>query len=160
DDEMARVRDQGSSMAVGWRVRKDGTRFFAHGALTAVRGQDGGLRGFAKGMRAPTAERQAEEQIRRSLKEKDVLLKETHHRVKNNLQAIVSLTQLQSDFLRDPAALQALHETNNRVRSIAAIHEMPYATADVLHVDFGEYLQKLAKDLFNFYRARPDAVRL
>jgi len=158
--ERERARDQGSSTDLRWHLRKDGTRFFAHGVLTAVRDRAGRLRGFAKVMRDATAERQAEEQIHRSSKEKDILLKEIHYRVKNNLQVIVSLIQLQSDFLRDPTALQALHGMHNRVRSIAAIHEMFYGTADVSRVDFGECLQKLAKDLFSFYHVRPDEVRL
>ena len=151
---------QGSAIDERWHVRKDGVRFFAHGVLTAIRDQSGRLKGFAKVMRDATAERQAREEIHRSLKEKDILLKEIHHRVKNNLQVITSLIQLQSDYLRDPATLQALNEMNNRVRSIASIHEMLYGTADVSQVDFAQYLQKLAKDLFNFFQARPDAVRL
>ena len=158
--ERERARDHGSTQDVRWHVRKDGTRFFANGILTAIRDEAGRLHGFAKVMRDVTAERQADEQIHRSLKEKDILLKEIHHRVKNNLQVIVSLIQLQADFLRDPAALQAFHEMQNRVRSIAVIHEMLYSTADVSDVDFGNYLQKLAKDLFSFYQTRPDDVRL
>jgi len=155
-----RASAEGSATYERWHVRKDGTRFFAHEVLTAIRDQAGRLRGFAKVMRDATAERQSEEQIRRSLKEKDILLKEIHHRVKNNLQVISSLIQLQSDYLRDPGTLLALDEMHNRVRSIAAIHEMLYGTADVSQVDFAQYLQKIAKDLFSFYQARPEEVRL
>jgi PAS domain S-box-containing protein len=160
EHERERARDHGSTADVRWHLRKGGTRFFASGILTAMRDEAGRLLGFAKVMRDTTAEKQAEEQIRRSLKEKEILLKEIHHRVKNNLQVIVSLIQLQSDYLRDPSGLQVLRDMHNRVRSIAAIHELLYSAADVSHIDFADYLRKLARDLFTFYQASPDQVRL
>src|SRR5581483_2301559 len=158
--ERETAQDHGSAQDQRWHVRKDGSRFFANGILTAIRDDAGQLRGFAKVMRDVTAELEGQQQLQKSVKEKDVLLREIHHRVKNNLQVIISLIELQSDYLRDPNARQALQDMHNRVRSIAAIHELLFTTSDVSRIDFANYLQRLSKDLFNFYHARPDQVRL
>ena len=80
----------------GWRVRKDGTRFWAHVAITALRDGDGNLRGFTKVTRDITKRRQLELQLNDALRAKDVLLREIHHRVRNNLQVMSSLLRLQS----------------------------------------------------------------
>jgi len=83
-----------------------------------------------------TARKLADERLRTSLREKEVLLKEIHHRVKNNLQVIASLLSLQSEHITDSKVLVMLEEMNNRVRSIAAIHEMLYGYADLSRIDF------------------------
>ncbi len=157
---LEKARTQKSAEDERWFSRKDGSRFLANAILTSVRDETDKLRGFAMVMRDTTRQRQAEERLRRSLQEKDVLLKEIHHRVKNNLQMIVSLIQLQSDYLRDPEAAAMFQEMHHRVQSIAAIHELLYGSPDLAHIDFGGYIQKLARDLFEFYRAHPDRIRL
>jgi len=86
-----------------------------------------------------------EDHLTASLKEKDVLLSEIHHRVKNNLQIITSLLALQATRVDDEKVRDALSDCQNRVRSIALIHERLYRSRDVAKVDFAEYLQDVLK---------------
>ena len=131
-----------------WHLRRDGSRFFASGALTAMHDGRGRTVGFAKVMRDITDRKQAETQIQSSLREKDVLLKEIHHRVKNNLQMIVSLASLQSSYLQDLTAIGVLDEMRNRIQSIAAIHDLLYDSADLSKIDFSSvYLRRMVDSL-------------
>ena len=91
-------------------------------------------------------------EIEESLREKEVLLKEIHHRVKNNLQVISSILNLQSSFVKDKNTLGILQESRNRIRSMAIIHENLYRTEDFSSVNFAEYLQNLTANLIATYR--------
>ncbi len=91
----------------------------------------------------------AEEQIRKSLAEKEVLMKEIHHRVKNNLQVISSLIGLQSDGLKDESVRKILQNMISRVRSIALVHEKLCQTSDLAHIDFGEYARSLLNKIWS-----------
>lgn len=101
---------------------------------------------------------QTETRIRAALDEKEILLKEVHHRVKNNLQIISSLLNLQSAQIPDPKTKDALRESQNRVRSMALIHEKLYQSTDLVRVDFGAYLQNLVNNLVQSYRGKSEKV--
>jgi two-component sensor histidine kinase len=96
-------------------------------------------------------EREAEE-IRASLQEKSVLLKEMHHRVKNNLQVISSLLYLQEDRIEDPHFKTIIRECRNQVFSMALIHEDLYRSENLRSLDFGVYIRNLVNRLFTAYR--------
>jgi two-component sensor histidine kinase len=95
----------------------------------------------------------SEQTVRASLREKEVLLKEIHHRVKNNLQVISSLLNLQARYLTDPAARAIFNQSQNRVQSIALVHERLYESADLSHVDFAKYVVVLLDNIFDTYGA-------
>ena len=102
----------------------------------------------------------AEEQVRASLREKEVMLKEIHHRVKNNLQIVSALLDLQSGHTADAGALEMFQESRGRVRSMALIHERLYRSQDMARVDFSEYVRQLADDLYHTYKVSDDDIRL
>lgn len=89
----------------------------------------------------------SEEAIRASLREKETLLKEIHHRVKNNLQVIASLLRLQSRYLKDDESRAIFEESQNRVHSISLVHEKLYRADDLARIDFNDYLVTLTRGL-------------
>ena len=100
---------------------------------------------------------QREDQILRSLREKEVMLKEIHHRVKNNMQVIISLLNLQAKGIADETVRVKFEDSRNRVYSMSLIHEKLYRSADLAHIDFKEYLKSLVDGIADTYK-RHDVV--
>jgi len=107
-----------------------------------------------------TEKKISEERIRLSLKEKEVLLKEVHHRVKNNLQVISSILNLQSSYVKDEGTLQILKESQNRIKSMAFIHESLYQTKDFSNINFTEYVLNLSQNLMHSYSNFDHEIKL
>ncbi len=99
--------------------------------------------------------KKAEEKLKTSLDEKELLMKEIHHRAKNNLQIISSLLNLQSRYIDDKEALDVFKESQNRARSMALIHEKLYNSSDLRKINFGEYIRSLTMELFSSYQISP-----
>lgn len=107
-----------------------------------------------------TERKKAEEKIKASLKEKEVLLKEVNHRVKNNLQIITSLLSLQSGRLHDQRDLELFKEAQNRVKTMAMIHEMLYRSKDLSKINAADYVRSLTASLLKSYNTAPGTVGL
>jgi PAS domain S-box-containing protein len=101
---------------------------------------------------------QAEADLRSALAQKEVLLKEIHHRVKNNLQIVSGLLHLQAQSLQDSPALQALRESQNRVESMSLIHQKLYISSNLEQIDAADYIQSLATNLLTTYQVSPQAI--
>jgi len=97
--------------------------------------------------------RRAEEQLKKSLQEKEVLLKEVYHRVKNNFQVISSLLNLQARYFTDEQILDAFHACRHRVDSMGLVHEWLYQSDDLAQIDFAEYVRILTRELLDSYGA-------
>lgn len=100
----------------------------------------------------------AEEEIQKSLSEKEALLKEIHHRVKNNLQIISSLLSLQSDYVKGGDSLRLIHECQSRIFAIALIHERLYQSANLRDVKMAEYIEDLAAKLMCVYAKEKQSI--
>ena len=98
-----------------------------------------------------TEQKRAENEIISSLNEKNILLQEVHHRVKNNMQIISSLLNLQTQYVEDEEAIDVLKESQNRVKSMAMIHEKLYQSEDLTNINFVNYIQSLVSNLFYSY---------
>ncbi|MHB8095010.1 MAG: histidine kinase N-terminal 7TM domain-containing protein [Candidatus Aminicenantales bacterium] len=106
-----------------------------------------------------TERKKAVEKLKASIEEKNVLLKEVHHRVKNNMQVISSMLNLQSREVRDARVLDMFRDTQNRIRSMALVHEKLYQSRDLSQVDFASYLQTLIIHLFHSHQQDTERIR-
>jgi PAS domain S-box-containing protein len=120
-------------------------------------GPDERLRGI---MIDITERKRMESLIKKSLEEKDLLLKEIHHRVKNNLQIISSLLNLQKNYVTSVECASVLDESQNRVHSMALIHEKLYQTDNLTQIGFADYVRDLSSFLFRSYGVEPTKVKL
>jgi PAS domain S-box-containing protein len=107
-----------------------------------------------------TDRKRAEEQISESLREKEVLLREIHHRVKNNMQVIISLLALQAANIEEKEYADMFKESQNRIRSMSLIHEKLYRTKDFTNIDFNEYIETLANGLLLSHGVNTEKIRL
>lgn len=132
-------------------VRKDGSQFVSYLSASQLLGPTGEIIGSMGVSRDVTESKQAEKQIKDALKEKEILLKEVHHRVKNNLQVISSILNLQSSYVSDENTLNILRESQNRIKSMAFIHESLYQNKDFAQIKFSEYVVNLSNNLVHSY---------
>ncbi|MCX9083368.1 MAG: PAS domain S-box protein [Candidatus Methanoperedens sp.] len=107
-----------------------------------------------------TERKKSQEQIERSLKEKEILLRELYHRVKNNMQIITSLLSLQSRYARDKEDLEMFRDCHDRIKSMSLVHEKLYQSKDLTTIDFKEYIKDIAKGLFQSFGADKNKISL
>jgi len=115
---------------------------------------------LAERLRIERQLRISQKELQISLHEKEILLQEVHHRVKNNLQVISSLLDMQSYYTQDPQAVHALQESQSRVRAMAFVHERLYRSSDLASVDAQEYIRSIATYLFGLYAGSARCIDL
>ncbi|MFQ6115775.1 MAG: sensor histidine kinase, partial [bacterium] len=136
--------------------RKDGTKIAVLVSPKALFDADGNYAGTFAVCTDITERKRAEEKMKAALKEKEVLLREIHHRVKNNLQIIDSLFDLQTEQIRDGEVIELFRRSQHRLKTIALIHEQLYQSKDLAKINFSEYIQSLIENLFQLYKINSD----
>jgi PAS domain S-box-containing protein len=198
-DELASAATAGSFETEGWRLRKGGAQFWAHVTLTAIRGSNGELRGFAKVTRDMTAPRllaiaqanlasQLEEKVAErtlelaatvselrtkneevealaakvsaDLGEKEVLLREIYHRVKNNLQMVQSLLKMGARTVGTTGAREAIETAVQRVHVMAMVHEHLYQMPNLAGLTLSAYLRDVADGAIACNSEHPEQIKL
>ncbi|MGE5860115.1 MAG: sensor histidine kinase [Ignavibacteria bacterium] len=139
-------------------IRNNGDEFPIEASISQV--EVSGEKIFTVILRDITDRKNYEEKIEASLKEKELLLKEIHHRVKNNLQIVSSLINLQSNFIQDKKALEVFKESQNRVKSMGLIHEKLYQSGNLSTVDIKDYVKELSEKLFSSYMHESKNINL
>lgn len=142
------MRPMGASLDVICQ-RKDGREFSSETSLSPMRSDEGLI--VISVIRDITDRRKAEEKIKVALKEKEVLLREIYHRVKNNMQVISSLLKLQAEYIRDEKVAEMYKESQDRIRSMALVHEKLYQSKNLAQIDLNEYITDLVAGLLRSY---------
>lgn len=138
---------------------RTGKKVFAEVSIKMIE-KDGEVESILAIVRDITERKQAEDRIKASLKEKEILLREIHHRVKNNLQVISSLLSLQSTCIRDSQLKEMIRESQDRIRSMALIHEKLYNSRNLADIDLEEYVEGLVHGLMRSYGADSGVIDL
>jgi PAS domain S-box-containing protein len=141
-------------------MRKDGQRLEVSLSISPIRDASGRMIGASTIARDITERNQVEAHLKASLREKEVLLREIHHRVKNNLQVVSSLLNLQANAIQDHRIRAYFQDSQDRIKSMALIHEKLYQSGDLTQIDFAEYLQDLATSLVRSYRVSQGRLAL
>ncbi|MEJ2181900.1 MAG: PAS domain S-box protein [Nitrospirota bacterium] len=132
-------------------IRKDGQVIHLIISPAIIRDDDRKPLYFVSLFQDITQRKKAEEKVTSSLKEKEILLREVHHRVKNNMAIISALLQLQSQYFKNEEFTRVFKDSQNRIKSMALVHEKLYSTQDFAHIGFGDYVEDLARHLFQAY---------
>lgn len=135
--------------------RKDGSEFPAESSRSEIPLDGRTL--FTYILHDITPSTVTEERLRATLREKDVLIEEVHHRVKNNLQVITSLLGLQARTIKEPATRKKFEESRYRIQAMAILHEILYESSSLAKIDFADYIRRLTEHLVRSYGA---AVRI
>jgi PAS domain S-box-containing protein len=154
----AQIRDQGVAVFESAHLRKDGTAMpvEVNSRLLDYEGRQV----YFSVIRDITERKIAEEQIMLALREKEILLKEIHHRVKNNLQVVASMLQLQAGYMNDREARISFEESQKRVESMALLHEKLYRAKDLARIDFREYVDDLADNLLTLNTDKSERIEM
>ncbi len=156
-ERIEQLKKHGKAIFETAHIRKDGTVMPVE-VNSRILELDG-RKVFFSVIRDITERKRAEEKLRASLKEKEILLQEIHHRVKNNMAIITSLLMLQSRNIKNEEVKRMFMESQNRIKSMALIHEKLYMEGDLLRINFRKYVDSLVNDLFISYKGKAGKVK-
>lgn len=141
-------------------IKKNGDQFIGEWNVAVIKDNKEGPVAFMTTARDITHHKNIEAQMQASLHEKTILLREVHHRVKNNLQIISSLLNLQSSYITDEEAFEVFKESQNRVKSMAMIHEKLYQSGNFAEINVAEYLKSLTENIYSSYGINMNIIKL
>jgi len=144
-------RKDDALMGESYMPNLGGGEVYLMGVASALCDCQGNIVGAIECIRDITDRKRAEKELTASLQEKEALLKEVHHRVKNNLQIISSLLNIQARYIKDEGVTEVLEECRNRVRSMSLVHESLYRSENLARVNFAEYISNLTSFLFSSF---------
>ena len=139
--------------------KTDNTEIWVHGLGSLESDSEGNLVKMFGTIQDITEKKNARDIIENSLREKEVLLKEIHHRVKNNFQKIISLISLQEELITDQKVTSIFHDLQTRLRSMSLIHELMYGSGNFAAINFKDYVEHLTRYLFRTY-STSDRIKL
>ncbi len=154
------ISEDGNFLGEVKHVKKNGETFPAFISASVLKNERGENIGMMSISRDITLIRETEDQLKRSIHEKEILLKEIHHRVKNNMQVISSILKLQSAYVKDKKTVELLDECRNRIASMAFIHATLYMTKDFTNINFADYVNNIASNLQQSYVSSDKKVLL
>jgi len=159
--DFAKVLQNGQERPTEYRfVSRDGSVHWLEDFGRVQYDQNGRPTGIISVLRDITKEKEAYEKLQQSLREKEVLLREIHHRVKNNMQIMASLLRLQARQAEDEKTMELFRESQARIRTMALVHERLYQSQDFSQIDFSDYIQHMALHLMSLYHERSKNVDL
>ncbi|HYG75153.1 MAG TPA: PAS domain-containing protein [Planctomycetota bacterium] len=138
----------------------DGFTPWVYGQADAEKGLSGEVVGYVGTITDITERKESEVRIQASLSEKELLLKEIHHRVKNNLQITAGLFSLQAGMIKDESVKEVFRESENRIKSMALVHEKLYQSTNLAQIDTAEYVENLASNVLRSYDAEANNIAL
>jgi PAS domain S-box-containing protein len=139
-------------------LRKDGSIFPGELSAALIKDADGNPKSFIATTRDITERKKWEEQLKASLEEKETHLREIHHRVKNNIQVISSILNLYTGYIKNEKYIEMFREIQNRIRTMALIHEKLYLAKDTKQINFEEYIRELINNLFQFHEIKSTVI--
>ncbi len=157
-ERLAQIRDHGAAVFESAHLRKDGTAMPVEVNSRLLNYEERQV--YFSVIRDITERKIAEEKILAALKEKEILLKEIHHRVKNNLQVVASMLHLQAGYIKDREARTLFEESQKRIESMALLHEKLYQAKDLARIDFREYVVDLASNLLALNTDKSERIEM
>jgi PAS domain S-box-containing protein len=148
-ERLAQISRFGETVFESAHLRKDGSIMPVEVNSRLL--EYGGQQVYFSIIRDITERKRAEERIKQNLKEKELLLREIHHRVKNNMAVISGLLDLQSARIQEDAMKELFNESRQRIKSMALVHDKLYNTEDLSRIDFSDYINSIVKDLISSY---------
>jgi len=155
-----KVYNTGEGLEMELPIHFHGDEFWYSISIQPLFGSENKVQNVQVIARDITEIKETQIKLEQALKDKDMLMKEIYHRVKNNLMVISSLLNLQSRYIKDEEAKGIFKESQNRAHSMAIIHERLYRSSDLKRIDFGDYIRTLANDLYHTYVPDPERVDL